>query len=70
VATVTITNPPLATMDPETLFELAELLPQLEAPDIRAVISPAASRFFIRHYSWSSWTELPRAKLRRDPDAR
>jgi enoyl-CoA hydratase len=52
VATVTITNPPLAVMDPETLREISELLPRLHEPDVRAVIfTGGVEGFFIRHYS-------------------
>ena len=52
VATVTITNPPLATMDPDTLYELSELMPRIKAEDVRAlVITGGMDGFFIRHYS-------------------
>ncbi len=52
VATVTITNPPLATMDPDTLYELSELMPRFKAQDVRAlVITGGIEGFFIRHYS-------------------
>ena len=52
VATVTITNPPLATMDPDTLFELSELMPRLKEAEVRAlVITGGIEGFFIRHYS-------------------
>ena len=52
VATVTITNPPLATMDPDTLYELSELMPRIKAEDVRAlVITGGIEGFFIRHYS-------------------
>ncbi len=52
VATITITNPPLATMDPGTVFELAELMPRLIETDVRAVIfTGGLPGFFIRHYS-------------------
>lgn len=52
VATVTITNPPLAVMDPGTLKELSELLPRLRESDVRAVVfTGGLPGFFIRHYS-------------------
>jgi enoyl-CoA hydratase/carnithine racemase len=52
VATVTITNPPLAVMDPNTLTELAALLPRLNESDVRAVIfTGGVAGYFIRHYS-------------------
>eukprot|EP01036_Dinobryon_divergens_P053436 gene53436-71434_t len=52
VATITITNPPLATMDPGTVQEIAEMLPRLREPDVRAVIfTGGIEGFFIRHYS-------------------
>ena len=52
VATITITTPPLATMDPGTVQEIADLLPRLREPDIRAVIfTGGIEGFFIRHYS-------------------
>jgi enoyl-CoA hydratase len=52
VATVTITNPPLAVMDPQTLDELDRLLPQLREPDVRAVVfTGGVEGYFIRHYS-------------------
>jgi enoyl-CoA hydratase len=52
IAVVTITNPPLAVMDPETLREISELLPRLREPDVRAVIfTGGVEGFFIRHYS-------------------
>ena len=52
VATVTITNPPLATMDPGTVAEIAALLPRLAEADVRAVIfTGGIEGFFIRHYS-------------------
>ena len=52
VATVTITNPPLATMDPDTLYELSEIMPRIKADDVRAlVITGGMEGFFIRHYS-------------------
>jgi len=52
VATITITNPPLAVMDPDTLVELAEILPRLREPDVRAIIfTGGIEGFFIRHYS-------------------
>jgi enoyl-CoA hydratase len=52
VATLTITNPPLATMDAETVFEIAELMPRLKEADVRAVIfTGGIPGFFIRHYS-------------------
>jgi enoyl-CoA hydratase len=52
VATVTITNPPLAVMDPGTLAELDALLPRLRQSDVRAVIfTGGVEGFFIRHYS-------------------
>ncbi len=52
VTTVTITNPPLATMDPDTLFEFSEMMPRLKAQDVRAlVITGGIEGFFIRHYS-------------------
>ena len=38
VATVTITNPPLATMDPDTLYELSEIMPRIKADDVRALV--------------------------------
>ena len=52
VASVTITNPPLQTMDPHTLAELAALLPRLREDDVRAVVFTGGMEgFFIRHYS-------------------
>lgn len=52
VATVTITNPPLQTMDPYTLAELSDLMPRLGEPDVRAVVFTGGMEgFFIRHYS-------------------
>ena len=52
VATVTITNPPLSVMDPDTLYELAQMLPQLRAAEVRAVIfTGGVEGYFIRHYS-------------------
>jgi len=52
VATVTITNPPLAVMDPDTLFELSEMLPRFKEADVRALIfTGGVEGFFIRHYS-------------------
>jgi enoyl-CoA hydratase len=52
VATVTITNPPLQTMDPGTLSELTEMLPRLREDDVRAVVFTGGMEgFFIRHYS-------------------
>lgn len=52
VATVTITNPPLATMDPGTVREIAELMPRLKEDDVRAVVfTGGLPGFFIRHYS-------------------
>jgi enoyl-CoA hydratase len=52
VATVTITNPPLAVMDPNTLAELAEMMPRFKDPDIRALVfTGGVPGFFIRHYS-------------------
>lgn len=52
VATVTITNPPLQTMDPGTLAELDDLLPRLREDDVRAVVFTGGMEgFFIRHYS-------------------
>jgi len=52
VATVTITNPPLGTMDPDTVFELAEIMPRLKESGVRAVIfTGGVEGFFIRHYS-------------------
>ena len=52
VATVTITNPPLATMDPGTVAEIAALMPRLAEADVRAVIFTGGIEvFFIRHYS-------------------
>lgn len=52
VATITITNPPLATMDPGTVQEIADLMPRLREPDVRAVIfTGGIEGFFIRHYS-------------------
>jgi enoyl-CoA hydratase len=52
IATVTITNPPLATMDADTVFEIAELMPRLKEADVRAVIfTGGIEGFFIRHYS-------------------
>jgi enoyl-CoA hydratase len=52
IATVTITNPPLATMDADTVSEIAELTPRLKEADVRAVIfTGGVEGFFIRHYS-------------------
>ena len=52
VATVTITNPPLAVMDTNTLDELSRLLPRLREADVRAVVfTGGVDGFFIRHYS-------------------
>ncbi len=52
VATVTITNPPLQTMDPGTLSELTALLPRLREDDVRAVVfTGGMDGYFIRHYS-------------------
>jgi len=52
VATVTITNPPLAVMDPQTLDELNNLLPRLREQDVRAVVfTGGIEGYFIRHYS-------------------
>ena len=52
VATVTITNPPLATMDPGTVAEIAAMMPRLAEADVRAVIfTGGIEGFFIRHYS-------------------
>jgi len=52
VATVTITNPPLATMDPDTVLELSELMPRLRQPDVRAIVfTGGIEGYFIRHYS-------------------
>ena len=52
VATVTITNPPLATMDPGTVFEISEMMPRLKDPDVRAVVfTGGIDGYFIRHYS-------------------
>ena len=52
VATVTITNPPLATMDADTVSEIAELMPRLQEADVRAVVfTGGLPGFFIRHYS-------------------
>ncbi len=52
VATVTITNPPLATMDPDTVQELSRMLPRLKAADVRAVVfTGGLPGYFIRHYS-------------------
>ena len=52
VATVTITNPPLAVMDTNTLDELSRLLPRLREADVRAVVfTGGVEGFFIRHYS-------------------
>jgi enoyl-CoA hydratase/carnithine racemase len=52
VATVTITNPPLATMDAGTVAEIADIMPRLKEADVRAVIfTGGLPGFFIRHYS-------------------
>jgi 1,4-dihydroxy-2-naphthoyl-CoA synthase len=52
VATITITNPPLATMDSGTVSEIADLIPRLRAPDVRAVVfTGGVEGYFIRHYS-------------------
>ena len=52
VATVTITNPPLATMDADTVFEISEMMPRLKEADVRAVVfTGGLPGFFIRHYS-------------------
>ncbi len=52
VATVTITNPPLATMDAGTVAEIAGLMPRLREADVRAVVfTGGLPGFFIRHYS-------------------
>ena len=52
VATITITNPPLAVMDANTLGELSRLLPRLRESDVRAVVfTGGVEGFFIRHYS-------------------
>ena len=52
VATVTLTNPPLAVMDSNTLDELSRLLPRLREDDVRAVVfTGGVEGYFIRHYS-------------------
>src|SRR5580704_17060006 len=52
IATVAITNPPLATMDADTVAEIAGMMPRLKEADVRAVIfTGGMPGFFIRHYS-------------------
>ncbi len=52
IATVTLTNPPLAVMDSNTLDELSRLLPRLREDDVRAVVfTGGVEGYFIRHYS-------------------
>lgn len=65
VATLTITNPPLATMDPDTLYELSEMMPRIKAQDVRAlVITGGIEGFFIRHYSVVELDQAARGQQR------
>ncbi len=69
IATITITNPPLAAMDPITIREITEIMPRLYNDDIRVVIfTGGIEGYFIRHYSA---LELDRAaKIGPDGEAR
>ncbi|MEM7077032.1 MAG: enoyl-CoA hydratase/isomerase family protein [Pseudomonadota bacterium] len=52
IATVTFDNPPLSVMTARTIQELHELLPELEADAVRAVVlTGSGEEYFVRHFS-------------------